>query len=425
MTNNNASTNANGVETLLHESELRIKQLELDLQFKKNLAYFKEKIPAIYEQHVNHTPTELRLEYDQRGFVNLVNFGQNTHPVYEDDPKAFSHQQVKNFIAKPQVSTCGYGKAVTPSKTHKHIPIQNALVDELDINNLSVTPQTDVPIGCMIITGCGLWYHIPELLENLEINNIIIFDSHKDSFYASLHTIDWEPLLERFTKAGRAIYFLLDQTPEIAMTHIGEILHAIGLHNMVYYYNYYHFYSKVEKDFSDLFAKQFHIMASSTGYFDDEQVGLSHTIHNLKNGIKLFSEKPYPKPLPHALVIGNGPSLDLHIEFIKEHRDDTILFSCGTALGSLAKLGIKPDFHVEVERNINITEWIKKGTTAEYREGVALLCLNTISPAAADLFSEAYMAKKPYDIGESYIDKFAASHQATLLEQCNPTVSNA
>ena len=86
------------------------------------------------------------------------------------------------------------------------------------------------------------------------------------------------------------------------------------------------------------------------GFFDDEQQGFAHTIHNINAGYAFFSHGADIENLPPVLLIGNGPSLDSHVNFIRQHQADSIIISCGTALSSLAKVGIKPDFHVEMER---------------------------------------------------------------------------
>src|SRR5690606_9240691 len=126
-----------------------------------------------------------------------------------------------------------------------------------------------------------------------------------------------------------------------------------------------------------------------------------------------------------VFILGNGPSLDSHIEFIRKHQPYAIIITAGTALGSMAKTGIKPDFHVEMERNINITDWIKLGTTDEYRKGITLLCLNTVAPDPVKLFDSTCIAKKPNDVGQYIIEPLLAGKGIQSLQLCNPTVTNA
>ena len=73
--------------------------------------------------------------------------------------------------------------------------------------------------------------------------------------------------------------------------------------------------------------------------------------------------------------------------------------SCGTALSSLSKRKIKPDFHVEMERNIDVKDWLEVGTEADDRNGVTLLCLNTCAPDVIKMFSDACIAKNPMTAG--------------------------
>ncbi len=414
------------LQDLLRRAEMQNLQLELEVRFKRNMAIFKEAAPEIYDQFIDYEPQELRLQYTTDGYLNLVNYNLNDRPVYASDPKAFSDKQVSDFILRPTFSSVSFGKSKIMNDAHIHVPLINSLIDVC--NDMMATTKVDAskPVGLMIMTGCGLGYQLPGLLKAMDIYTLCIFDPHKDSFYASLHTIDWGEVIKYFLKPGKMIKLLIGMETPDAMADLKLLTDKIGLHNIVYTFLYRHFGSVKEEEFIERYKKEFHLNASGTGFFDDEQVSFSHTAANLNNNVYLFRQEPLkPTALPPLLLIGNGPSLDKHIEFLQRNRSNAIVFSCGTALSSLAKKGIKPDFHVEMERNIDVKDWLEVGTTPADREGITLLCLNTSSPEVIAMFDDACIARKPNDCGEKLINDVAPPDIIRNLPLCNPTVTNA
>ncbi|PCK08389.1 MAG: hypothetical protein COA42_09505, partial [Alteromonadaceae bacterium] len=410
---------------ILRKAEMQQMQLKLETQFRRNMEMFKTLSPEIYDEFNNYEPTELRLMYTPEGYLNLVNYNLNNKPVYSKDPKEFSREQVDAFVSGPSITSISIRKSDVYNESHIHVKLMNRLLDETKDYPKTATPSSKVPIGMMVLSGCGLGYQIEYMLEKLDIYHLVLFDPHKDSFYASLHALDWMPIMQHFCRRGHMLRLFVGVRPQDAMANLRLMTDKIGLHNIVHTYLYRHFSSKKEEEFVSLYKKEFHLNATGTGFFDDEQVGFAHTFHNLNNNVKLFKHDSSYINHPPALIVGNGPSLDEHIEFIRKHHPNTVIFSCGTALASLARKDIKPDFQVEMERNINIVDWIKLGTTEEFREDIALLCLNTAAPEAIKLFKQSCMARKPNDIGEPLIMDVGGDRSILALQLCNPTVTNA
>lgn len=413
----------NPIEAALRQAEMRTMQMTMELRFRENMAMFEKVAPDLYEQYIHYEAKELRLSWDKDGYLNLVNYQLNNKPVYPCDPSDFCKQQVDEYVEKPQMTAINFGVSKVPDPRQIHPRIINELISESKPYTENIKPSCLVPIPTMLMCGVGLGYQIPMLIEKTNIKNLVIFDPHKDSFYASLHVLDWRPILEYFCKDGRMIKLLIGATTESGITDLKLLSDRIGLHKLVYTYVYRHFNSAEETAFYERYRKEFHIAASGTGYLDDEQNGIAHTLANLRKKVPLFKHSTVDNALPPLFLIGNGPSLDMHIELLKTCREKVILMSCGTALSSLEKVGIKPDFHIEMERNYNLYDWITYGTTPEFRKGITLLCLNTVSPAVIDLFDDACMAKKANDIGQKMINDTVPGMGPLLL--CNPTVTNS
>ncbi|HAV13958.1 MAG TPA: hypothetical protein DCX06_10790, partial [Opitutae bacterium] len=283
----------------------------------------------------------------------------------------------------------------------------------------------DAPIGFMMVTGIGLGYHIEKISRELDVKYLCIFESQVDSLYASLHTIDWVPILEKYSTKERQIYMYLDFEPAIAMRDLGNVRHTVGYHNFITSFIYPHLSDPQTQAFLDLYSGTYGEQGQMLGFFDDEQIGFAHTFHNINAGYAFFSHGAATESLPPVLLVGNGPSLDSHVNFIRQHQADSIIISCGTALSSLAKVGIKPDFHVEMERCSIQPYYTEAGTSDEYRRGIPLLTLNPASPNMTALFDEVCLAVKPNDAGSILIDDTFKNHGLSRLESCNPTVTNA
>jgi len=418
-----SSTNQT-TQDLLRKAEMQQKQIELNLQFKKNLELFQKFSPVIFEAFKSYQPEELRLSLSPEGYVELVNFKLNKRPVYPENPQSFAEKQVEVFQKRPLVSNVNFSKSTPYNDRHFHLDLVNDVLNAYDGNETPEEVNTKEPIGLVIMTGCGLGLQITELISKCDIYGLCIFDPHKDSFYASLHTIDWLPIIQHFNQAGRMIKLCIGMKPEKTMTHLKMLTDAIGFHNIVHTFIYRHLKSAEENAFIELYKKEFHLNSIGLGFFDDEQISLAHTTSNMNLGVPLLkSREKRDIDLP-VFIIGNGPSLDGLKDFLIENKDNAILMSCGTSLGSLCKMGIKPDYHIEMERTKTMKAWLLKGTNEEFRQDIGILGLNNIHPETFSLFDKKYMAAKANDLGQSLINNELKHESADILEYCNPTVTN-
>ncbi|HEY7773188.1 MAG TPA: 6-hydroxymethylpterin diphosphokinase MptE-like protein, partial [Marinagarivorans sp.] len=416
---------ASNIQQMLRQAEMQQIQLKSEITFKRNMEAFKQVAPQIYDQYSNYQPEELRLIYSDDGYLNIANYKLNNKLVYTGDPAAFCEAQFESFKKRPTLSTITFSKSKITNEDHIHPRVINDLIAQTELTKEGITQSTDVPIGFMLITGCGLGYHIEKVVAQLDIQNLCIFDPHKDSFYASLHTIDWIPILQKMCNGGRMLKFFIGVEPKDAMADMKLLTDKIGLFNIVHTFVFRHFSSKKETEFLETYRKEFHLAAAGTGFFDDEQISLAHSIYNINQHYPFLHG--YTQLIGDAPVflIGNGPSLDQHIDYIRANQDNAVIITCGTAISSLAKTGIKPDFHIEMERSAVTPSYILHGTSAEYRKGVRLICLNTAAPQMTELFDEVCLALKPNDLGALFIEQLYREQTPPKLTLCNPTVTNA
>ena len=418
------------MQQLLRKAELTQKNIELDLMFRKNMAFFQQAEPTIYERYRDYTPKELQLVFTEEGYINLYNMGGSKLPVYNKDPFVFCQEYIDKYKDLPTSYriSARTTKAIDP-ENDAHIHQMNPLIDYMNgtekKDRATILEETT---QFVLVHGVGIGYHIPMLLEKTKVQHMCIIEPHEDNFYASLHTIDWHKLYDYFDRDYSTLNLVLGQNANGSFELIRRYLNQIGLFNAVKPYIFDHLSSPEMKEATSIFFEKLPTMIGAMGYFDDEQVSLSHSVANYRHEIPilrdhiLLNKKSITLP---AFVVANGPSLDSAIEFLREHQHEIIIFSCGTALGSLSKAGIKPDFHVEMERTRPVVEWIETSTTPEFRESIICLGLNTVHPDTFDLFKTRGMGMKSNDLGTHFLCQYIGENEFLVnLSLSNPTVGN-
>ncbi len=412
------------IDQTLLQAEAMKAQLELSLQFKKNMLFFSQNSPRVYEQYKNYQPENQKVFYDTKGYVNLLNI-KSQKPVFEENPVNFAKNRVKDFIEKPSKFNLGYKHVETWNEKHIHLELTNSLLDEYNALNINDNPASMEIMGFVVMIGCGLGYHITELIKSKNVQNLYIYDGNKDSFYASLYTTDWEFIIRHIKGKGGVIKLTVGETCFHALSSMRNLAKEIGLFNIATSYVFMHTRSEDNLLFFNSYRKDFHLNGAGMGFFDDEQVSFAHTIANIQAKLPVFFPSSNTSlDLPPVILVGNGPSLDNLEEFIKSNQEHCLIVSCGSAINSLFKMGIKPDIHIEMERSRTIAIWRSKDIDPAYLKSIPLLVLNTISPETIALFKEARMAIKPNDLGGILMKQELSKEQYFELGFCNPTVAN-
>lgn len=418
------------LQALLRQAELKQKSLELEMMFQKNMEFFRQAEPNIYNKYRDYNPSKIRMMLTPEGYVNLVNVDLENSPVYSKDPVIFCQEYVDQYKLFPsRYRVLARTTQALDVESDAHISKMNPMIDYINSKELTnVIVPLEKETQFMLVMGIGLGYHITQLLEVTDIKHLCILEPHEDIFYAALHTIDWHKLYDHFDRQYTTFNLIVGQAPAECYEQIRIYLNQIGLFNAARPNVFDHLSSPEMKATTSMFFEKLPTLIGAMGYFDDEQISLSHSVANYRNDTPilrnhaLLTNKYTEKP---AFVIANGPSLDKAKDFLLANREKAIIFSCGTALGSLAKLGIKPDFHIEMERTRPVVEWIETSTTEEFRKDIILLGLNTIHPDTFGLFNTVGMGMKSNDLGTHFICQYIGEDQFVInMALSNPTVGN-
>lgn len=408
------------LDALIKQAEQQKLQMEMELQFQRNMALFKEFAKPIYDQFFDYTPTELKVGIDANGDLNLINT-QDGKPVYQGNPEAFCKKQVESYSKNPKWFKVRHA---TPSDDYffQTLFLQELLGKYQDQINAQ-SGDFSKPIGVLIMNGCGLGYQITELIKKAEIYNLVIFEAHRDSFHACLHTLDWEPIIHYFQRPGRRIRMFLGASNDVTINRLRTFSLEAGLYNLTNTYIYQHLQSDKALAFTNQLREQFHLALTGTGFLEDEQICIAHTVENMNRNVAVMKTTPHLPDLPPAFVVGNGPSLDGLLDTLREHQHHAVIISCGSTLGTLYKAGIVPDIHVEMERTDGTTQMLLEITDEQYRKKIPILGLNTVPPESLAFFKRAAVATKSNDPGE-YIMQHIFGKKMPSLILSNPTCTN-
>ena len=396
------------------------------------MQYFAETVPAVHEVFRSYVPVRYQLARTD-GFWNLKDTTTDTL-VYQENPEVQANRTVNQFIAKPfcyRLSLLPTYVMGTDDEAHtvNINKMAQALEDlKTEYGDPRKPPITD-SCRCLLVNGIGLGYHLTAFVNSTEIHHLSIVEPDSDIVFAAMHLVDWEAVCKRFDGTGRSINLIFSATTENGIGQLVRHMNRVGLYNFARTHIYTHIDTPNIRKTVKLFVEQLRMRMGGLGYFDDERIGLAHTLANIRGGAVLLDfKRKFPAVIGQkpVFIVANGPSLDLAVDMLKANQDKAIIISCGSALGSLYELGIKPDVHVEMERPRPQVEWIEETTNPEYRKGILLLTINTTHPDMLTLFEHSAMGLKPADSGSYYLlerlDKLAFNIH---LERCNPTVGNA
>ncbi|MFT5162232.1 MAG: hypothetical protein ACI9FJ_000800 [Alteromonadaceae bacterium] len=410
-------------------------KLEKDLarqmphKFEENIRAFGKYLPKVAEQFRHYRPKEMQLFCAKSGAANLIDSVSGT-PLYGDDPVGQCRDQVDRLIASPQFTSLAFSLSEDVQNTFIHTKYLNEMYQVYLQAKKEFEPLSTVPehLGSAIVFGVGLGYHLTHLLNDITIDHLYICEPDQDWFFASLYTCDWKEILETVDERDGYIFFHLGVSYEQFITDFINELKDKGSFNAVNALLYQHYPSEKLTQIIQQFNHDFHMVSMGWGFFDDGIISIAHDFANAKNNAPILKRNA---KLPNkwrgvpAFILANGPSLDQAIETIKEYQGQAIVFCCGSALPTLLKEGIIPDFHLALERTKFTYDYYNEFIDHDVMKQINLLTVNIMHPDCLKLFKWSgigYKAAEPSTI--IACDFMDQNQNYVQLRFCNPQVGN-
>ncbi|WP_067099944.1 motility associated factor glycosyltransferase family protein [Marinomonas atlantica] len=408
----------NGVE------RLKLKDDVFSDRYVKNIQAFNKYYPDIYDQIISYVPKRNSIFLDEDGGLNIFDEEHETF-LFDKPPLDSTIEKVRDYTQAPHRTSLNIkgGRGLT---RHEHY------MRRLDafLQKDAYEKQEDLPeyVPSMLMFGLDFGYSLYFLNQSYKIGTLYIYEPDFDFFYYSLFTVEWLEIFEKIEKENGVLHMSvgIDENDFISQYFSYIYTNGLFLAPITYFYfsRPFKMMKKAAKIFSDNYAKQ----VFGWGFFDDAMMGITHSLEgpNVKN-LFLGNSGKLPRNMVDIpiFILANGPSLDQNIEFIKQHKDSVILVSCGTTTNTLHRLGIKPDFHVDVER-MRLTVDKLEPLPESYLRDVAALTVNLMHPDFYKLFNKVGVALKPGEASSTLIQKLANKLGVTppLLMNSGPIVAN-
>lgn len=423
-------------ETQNHRERQAKFAVESEQRFQKNLTAFKTYYPKLFDQISTFEPRQdFNVFASSSGDGNFVP-ADAAIPLYGDDPYQQSQRQVSKNTEKATFGRSLLRRGVDAAmKADKRLHMH--YMTQLGETLTDIVPEGEALLESLpahyptcIMFGVGLGYALTALLEAHTFDYIFVCEPDFEMFYASLFCTDWEAILKKADVESGCIFLHIGVTYDVFFEQIEQIYNDVGAFSLISSFCYQHTPGETTNELIKEFFNRFHQIQLGYGFYNDAVTGLAHCIENFnENQCPLFvgaKDKAKFKQLT-AYVVANGPSVDEAIDVIRENRDNVILFAAGTALPTLTKLGIKPDFHVLVERPKITYDVLLETNERELLEDLNLLAVDVMYSEVPTLYKWAGLGLKGPEAATmlSQMEYFKQhQHFVSALPQAGPLVAN-
>ena len=382
--------------------------------FDNNLAAFKEKLPGVYAKLINHRPVSELLLLDD-GEMNVSFNGEN---VFERGGVAEADYQIANlgqFATRltMSVSKDGMDPHAAPPylRLMDHVSKSGLRIAEHPVRNESYF---------LVIYGIGLAQHIDRLVDITKCRSLALIEPNVDFLYHSCYVFDWANFIDRMQARGR-VDFYLATAPEQTAAILQRVFRRDNPMSLDGTWVFQHYKSSIISSITRNLSENMRTAVMGLGFFQDEINMVAQSYKNLESGkARMIRKNEKSAELP-CFVIGNGPSLEKLMPFIKANMESVVIISCGSSLETLLDAGIRPDFWVMMERVDLVLKLTLETARKHDLTDILFIGSTTVFPGLSDLFRDPIFFFRP---GLSAAPLFAPSDDQ-ILTMPDPLSANA
>ena len=400
----------------------------LEKNYTNNMKYVRKRFYSLYKKLQNVSIDQYELFEEENGEINILAYGNKLYPPnieksISEQVKVFKNNQPVVFQERPVVYTLDNG-SVNSAIMLKLQSFSKIIDLDKDMMYFNGYKNIDNNIPALLVFGIGNGFVIQKLIEETNIDHLYLIEYNISILKVSFHLYDWSKIFDYFFDPKRSLMFLEANSKSTIYKSTARITNDLFKYNPMYCFNltYLTHYGCEEFDeLKKLLVENAKRVLEGWGFFDDDLNSLNQSLITYNKNKKILNKqlsKEYAQNM-NILIVGNGPSLDNDIETIKKLKNTHLIFSCGTALKSLYINGITPDFHFEIERDINVYDALSSSLNKEYLQTITLIGLNVLHPKVIDLFDNVLIYLRDNDSGSSLL-----SEHYPRLEHTNPLVAN-
>lgn len=408
----------------------------LEKTFERNMASFSKYLPDIFEYFKDYQESRFFLAYDANGDYNIFDSVDQKN-IYDRHPMEFCAETYKDYEENPVLFSRlqgGAGEAaaqINPIHVSTTVKLANTA---LIVQNIS-SGRVKLPkkIKSMLFVGTGIGHDLEYIVNNKDIDNLVILEKNPDIFYATLFLVDWSSILVAYSSSEKNFSIIIDEDSNFLANQFFNKILEYGHHLANALFVYCPISLEKDKGLIDDVANiiKGRLMAGF-GFYEDARYSIAATYENIKRKTPLYIKNNSLTEVVDGVgapvfVVGNGPSLDKDISFIKNNIDKAIVISCGSAIKTLERNNIKPDIHVECERTAWTKSWLDQ-VDANFLKSINFIGLNVIYPDVFNLFDRSGMIAKTGETGSfilaEALQRLKGEPSLPLHSHVNPSVAH-
>lgn len=395
----------------------------LSKRLEHNAAFFQSRYPNFYRL-LTLKPHLYQLVVDERGF-NIANRqdGSFVYPIAEGRHQMYRASEVLADIplGNPKWKISSNAQRIPVMDANRFPDTAKIVREMIDaaresfpiIEGNKHLPHAFLPVTTLFGLGGGLYL---EMLResHLFIHALLIFEELYDFFRISCCFIDYPALFEQL--GPKACFLFVQDIPDRKIVKQFFADRKIASNFTRLELSLYETPKMAEV--RQIVELEQASNSRGWGTFEDEMIGVRNSLKNIDLQSQKLAHPVLTKPTRTNVpvcVVGNGPSLDELLPFLKANQDKMIIFSAGTALKPLCAQGIRPDFQIEIERLDYLPDVLEDAGLSD----IPLLAGNIVHPRNLEIAQEAYLFLR----GSSSIS-YANAPQA-VIEYTFPFVGNA
>lgn len=333
----------------------------------ENVVFFKAAYPELFAQLQPHAPHKI-------ADLPAKTFCHNENLTFSSSSCALEDEAVL-ILKDPLV----YG--LTLSKKLNDIAFLHFINKLTTLVDATITNTNFEHLHFEEILLFGVLNHNACLSAAANANTLIVIEEDLNRFLLSCCETNWRELAN-----NKNVHFLVGQQAQLA--DITTLYQQANL-NLIDTYLFQPYFTAGHKK---LTKEVLEIIQSTNGKSNHFEAKLNQLTRSYQNTADYLVSYQHSSPAQNApiFVVGNGPSLDAEIASLIALRGKVTVVSCGTALATLLKNSVIPDYHVELEKEADTLNRLNN-LPKDILKQINLIACFDVHPAIPKLFKQALL----------------------------------
>lgn len=407
---------------------------DADALFEKNMEAFSKYYPNLHAQllELAKEKKSKRIFLNVNNQFNIIPEGAEI-PLYGEDPIEDCIKQVSQEVTNPKFNSMTLNSSPTDEGDQRvHVRFLVNLIKlskKSELKNSEILGKLPEHYPSFMLFGVGLGYQLNLINSEYSFDYYFLCEPDLNLFLNSLYVFNWSEFLIQkeqsnsfvFLQVGVSYHQFIDEMVRLSQSH--------GPHYFASVFIFQHYPSQDINCIIKTFFENSYKIHSGFGFYNDAITGLAHFYHSAKSGVRYLksTDSHFQRVYTPVFIVGNGPSLDDSINYIKQNADKALIFAAGTALQTLIKYGIRPDFHVLVERTKATYDVLIDTVELEYLKSTSLLTVELMYPKVLRLYGWSAIGLKGPEMASdfaNYLSYYCGFPRIQALKFSGPVVSN-